>query len=82
MALSFGAQVFILLAFAASLMVVGEARTFVVGGSEGWRFGFNYTDWALKTSPFYLHDKLGEYRMLIMHAIFVFKKYFSHKMII
>ncbi|KAF5445002.1 hypothetical protein F2P56_034087 [Juglans regia] len=23
-----------------------------------WRFGFNYTDWALKTSPFYLNDKL------------------------
>ncbi|XP_040998020.1 blue copper protein 1b-like [Juglans microcarpa x Juglans regia] len=58
MAFTFGAQGFILLAIAASFLVVGEARTIVVGGSEGWRFGFNYTDWALKASPFYLNDKL------------------------
>ncbi|KAG2663776.1 hypothetical protein I3760_16G048600 [Carya illinoinensis] len=58
MAFTFGARGFILLVIAVSFLVVGEARTIVVGGSEGWRLGFNYTDWALKTSPFYLHDKL------------------------
>ncbi|KAG2663779.1 hypothetical protein I3843_16G051100 [Carya illinoinensis] len=58
MAFTFGAQGFILLAIAASFLVIGEARTIVVGGSEGWRPGFNYTDWALNTSPFYLNDKL------------------------
>ncbi|KAI3448091.1 hypothetical protein Pfo_004756 [Paulownia fortunei] len=30
----------------------------VVGGSENWRFGFNYTDWAIKNGPFYLNDTL------------------------
>lgn len=31
----------------------------VVGGSEHWRFGFNYTDWSIKNGPFYLNDTLG-----------------------
>ncbi|ERN06654.1 hypothetical protein AMTRI_Chr01g112630 [Amborella trichopoda] len=30
----------------------------VVGGDQGWTFGFNYTDWALKSGPFYLGDTL------------------------
>lgn len=30
----------------------------IVGGSENWRFGFNYTDWAIKNGPFYLNDTL------------------------
>ncbi|KAB1220391.1 hypothetical protein CJ030_MR3G009851 [Morella rubra] len=58
MAFSYGAQGFVLLLMAASLLAVGEAKTIVVGGSEGWRFGFNYTDWALQNSPFYINDKL------------------------
>ncbi|KAG6624736.1 hypothetical protein CIPAW_16G048500 [Carya illinoinensis] len=57
-AFTFGAQGLIMLAIAVSFFVVGEARTIIVGGSEGWRPGVNYTDWALKTSPFYLNDKL------------------------
>lgn len=35
-------------------------KKIVVGGSENWRFGFNYADWALKNGPFYLNDVLGE----------------------
>ncbi|CAN6682077.1 unnamed protein product [Malus baccata var. baccata] len=58
MALSSNAQVFILLLAAASLLAVTEARTVVVGGSEAWRFGYNYTDWALQNSPFYINDQL------------------------
>ncbi|XP_021851327.2 uncharacterized protein [Spinacia oleracea] len=30
----------------------------VVGGSSNWNFGFNYTDWALKSGPFYINDVL------------------------
>ncbi|KAL5558607.1 hypothetical protein UlMin_034818 [Ulmus minor] len=47
-----------LLLVAASLLAACEARTIVVGGSEGWHLGFNYTDWALANSPFYFNDKL------------------------
>lgn len=37
-----------------------SSNTFVVvGGSENWRFGFNYTDWAIKNAPFFLNDTLG-----------------------
>lgn len=48
-----------LLFLTASLLAVSEARTIEVGGSEGWHIGFNYTDWAIKNSPFYINDKLG-----------------------
>ena len=62
MALMSSAQLgFILLVAVASLLEVSEAKTIVVGGLEGWRFGFNYTDWALQNSPFYINDELGEY---------------------
>ncbi|KMT00568.1 hypothetical protein BVRB_9g218660 [Beta vulgaris subsp. vulgaris] len=30
----------------------------VVGGSYNWNFGFNYSDWALKSGPYYLNDVL------------------------
>lgn len=44
----------------ATTMAIAEARTIVVGGSQNWRYGYNYTDWALKNSPFFINDKLGE----------------------
>ncbi|KAK4424182.1 hypothetical protein Salat_1611600 [Sesamum alatum] len=35
------------------------SRRIIVGGSDhNWRFGFNYTDWAIKNAPFYLNDTL------------------------
>ncbi|KAK6121402.1 hypothetical protein DH2020_044852 [Rehmannia glutinosa] len=34
------------------------SKKIVVGGSENWHFGFNYTDWAIKNGPFYLNDTL------------------------
>ncbi|CAK9155868.1 unnamed protein product [Ilex paraguariensis] len=53
------AQVLVLLAIACMVTVCqGQAETIVVGGSENWRFGFNYTDWALKRAPFYINDTL------------------------
>ncbi|XP_030540091.1 uncharacterized protein LOC115747905 [Rhodamnia argentea] len=42
----------------ATTMAIAEARTIIVGGSENWRYGYNYTDWALKNSPFFFNDKL------------------------
>ncbi|KAI6688183.1 hypothetical protein NL676_025011 [Syzygium grande] len=41
-----------------SAVMAAEARSIVVGGSENWRPGFNYTDWSLKNSPFYINDTL------------------------
>ncbi|GMN40042.1 hypothetical protein TIFTF001_009267 [Ficus carica] len=57
MGLSFGAKGCLLL-LTACLLAVCEARTIVVGGSEGWHYGLNYTDWAIQNSPFYFKDKL------------------------
>ncbi|XP_073158760.1 uncharacterized protein [Henckelia pumila] len=34
------------------------SRRIVVGGSESWHFGYNYTEWAIKNGPFYLNDIL------------------------
>ncbi|XVE93323.1 hypothetical protein REPUB_Repub01dG0182000 [Reevesia pubescens] len=30
----------------------------IVGGSENWHFGFNYSDWAYQNAPFYYNDTL------------------------
>ncbi|KAK9269847.1 hypothetical protein L1049_025420 [Liquidambar formosana] len=46
------------LLIAASMVAVSQADTVVVGGSEGWRLGFNYTNWALQHGRFYINDKL------------------------
>ena len=44
----------------ASMVAVNGARTIVVGDSEGWRSGTNYTDWSIKNSPMYINDILGQ----------------------
>ncbi|XP_008459215.2 extensin-3 [Cucumis melo] len=33
-------------------------RKIIVGGSNQWQLGFDYTDWALKNGPFYVNDIL------------------------
>jgi hypothetical protein len=38
----------------------------IVGGSEGWRFNFSYTDWAIKNGPVYLNDTLGEFTIFLV----------------
>ncbi|KAH0850801.1 hypothetical protein HID58_095241 [Brassica napus] len=35
-------------------------RKIIVGGDKEWTYGFNYSDWASKTAPFFLNDILGE----------------------
>ncbi|KAF5745676.1 CUB and sushi domain-containing protein 3 [Tripterygium wilfordii] len=34
------------------------SKKLVVGDLQSWRYGSNYTDWAIKTSPFFLNDTL------------------------
>ncbi|XP_058735425.1 uncharacterized protein LOC131607438 [Vicia villosa] len=35
-----------------------ESKNINVGGSQNWQFGYNYSDWAIKSGPFYLNDTL------------------------
>ncbi|XP_058099964.1 uncharacterized protein LOC131244358 [Magnolia sinica] len=42
----------------ASMPAINQAATKIVGGSDNWRFGFNYSDWAHKNGPFYQNDTL------------------------
>ncbi|XP_054797288.1 uncharacterized protein LOC129302431 [Prosopis cineraria] len=37
---------------------MSEGRSIVVGDSQGWRAGTNYTDWAIRNSPFRINDTL------------------------
>ncbi|XP_068641235.1 blue copper protein 1b-like [Aristolochia californica] len=38
--------------------VTTDAAKIIVGGVQRWHFGFNYSDWACKTGPFYINDTL------------------------
>ncbi|XP_074331222.1 uncharacterized protein LOC141668304 [Apium graveolens] len=35
-----------------------KSRKIIVGGDQKWRFGFNYTNWAIKEGPFFVNDTL------------------------
>uniref|UniRef100_A0A0D2ZZ08 Phytocyanin domain-containing protein n=1 Tax=Brassica oleracea var. oleracea TaxID=109376 RepID=A0A0D2ZZ08_BRAOL len=35
-----------------------EPRKIIVGGDKEWTYGFNYSDWASKTAPFFVNDIL------------------------
>ncbi|GLT37000.1 hypothetical protein SLA2020_113440 [Shorea laevis] len=35
-----------------------NSKKIIVGGSDNWHFGVNYTDWAFKNAPFYFNDTL------------------------
>ncbi|XP_062177473.1 blue copper protein 1a-like [Alnus glutinosa] len=65
------AHVSLILIVAASTLAVCSANKYaphpkysqgpnkiIVGGSEGWRFDFSYTNWARKNGPFYVNDTL------------------------
>ncbi|KAG6432941.1 hypothetical protein SASPL_104535 [Salvia splendens] len=34
------------------------SKRLIVGGDQNWRFGFNYTNWAINNAPFFLNDTL------------------------
>ncbi|KAG0449781.1 hypothetical protein HPP92_015829 [Vanilla planifolia] len=49
---------FFVLVLLSSSPVTTIASKINVGGPVNWTFGFNYTDWALKSAPFYVNDTL------------------------
>ncbi|KAK7400830.1 hypothetical protein VNO78_12137 [Psophocarpus tetragonolobus] len=59
-----------------------QPRNIIVGGSEGWHFGFNYTDWAFKNGPYYLNDTLvfkydGPNATSFPHSVYMFSNFWS-----
>ncbi|KAE8667427.1 peroxidase 10-like [Hibiscus syriacus] len=74
MGFKFGHGGLVLVLFAASMVEVSLAnkelgshhrhshtsspKRIIVGGSQNWHFGVNYTDWSLKNAPSYLNDTL------------------------
>ena len=59
MAVSFGKGLLVLLLTLVATLAISQAETVVVGGSQGWRYGYNYTNWALNHGAFFLGDTLG-----------------------
>ena len=53
MAISFGKGLLVLLITLIAPLAISKAETVVVGESEGWRYGYNYTDWALNHGAFF-----------------------------
>ncbi|KAF7840867.1 plastocyanin-like domain protein [Senna tora] len=59
-----------------------KPQNVVVGGSQNWQFGFNYTAWAIKNSPFYLNDTLvfkyaAPNATTFPHSVYMFSNYKS-----
>lgn len=42
----------------------------IVGGSDHWRFGFNYSVWAFQNAPIYVNDILGQFMNHISFLLF------------
>ncbi|KAL3514549.1 hypothetical protein ACH5RR_027266 [Cinchona calisaya] len=58
MAITFGKGSLLLLLTLVAILAISQAETIIVGGSEGWRYGYDYNDWAAKHGPFYINDTL------------------------
>ncbi|KAK8596786.1 hypothetical protein V6N13_001393 [Hibiscus sabdariffa] len=72
-------QIILLLAVAASLLTVTQAATVVVGGSENWRYGYNYTEWAANIAPFYFQDTLVfKYDNKTAHSVYMLPNLWSY----
>ncbi|TXG64375.1 hypothetical protein EZV62_011369 [Acer yangbiense] len=41
-----------------SLNYTNEPNKIIVGGSDHWHYGFNYSVWAFQNNPFYVNDVL------------------------
>lgn len=50
----------LILAMVSAVAPFAMAEDIVVGGKEGWRFDFNYTEWAA-TQTFWVGDNLGNF---------------------
>ncbi|XP_030445343.2 uncharacterized protein LOC115667960 [Syzygium oleosum] len=59
-------------------------KKIVVGGSENWHFGFDYSAWAHKNSPFYVNDTLvfkfdpPSDNNTHPHSVYVFQNFWSY----
>ncbi|MCL7028614.1 hypothetical protein MKW94_009546 [Papaver nudicaule] len=58
-------------------------RTINVGGSENWRFGFNYTEWSVHNGPFFVKDTLvfkyeAPNATTPPHSVYLFSDYWSY----
>ncbi|XVE70001.1 hypothetical protein DITRI_Ditri10aG0036600 [Diplodiscus trichospermus] len=72
-------QIILLVAVVASLFAVTQAATVVVGGSENWRYGYNYTEWAANTAPFYFEDTLVfNYEKTPAHSVYLLPNLWSY----
>jgi len=58
-----------------------QPKKIIVGGSQNWHFGYNYSDWAIKNGPFYLNDTLGIVCFIIIQKIFPSIIYWSRLII-
>ncbi|KAM7251910.1 hypothetical protein ACFE04_023793 [Oxalis oulophora] len=50
----------------------GSPKKFMVGGTDGWVFGVNYTEWADKNGPFHVNDSLV-FKYDQKHAVYLLK---------
>ncbi|OMO74883.1 Plastocyanin-like protein [Corchorus olitorius] len=72
-------QIILLVAMAASLFAVTQADTVVVGGSENWRYGYNYTEWAADNAPIYFQDTLVfKYKKSPAHSVYLLPNLYSY----
>jgi len=46
-----------------------QPKKIIVGGSQNWHFGYNYSDWAIKNGPFYLNDTLGKLPFIVNYEL-------------
>ncbi|MED6218251.1 hypothetical protein PIB30_025176 [Stylosanthes scabra] len=44
---------------ACAIVGSSEGKSILVGGSQGWRAGTNYTQWTMQNSPFHINDTLA-----------------------
>ena len=55
------------------------SKTVVVGGSQNWVYGFNYSDWALQNGPFHLNDTLVfKYDLQPSHNVYLLPNFWSY----
>ncbi|XWS14654.1 hypothetical protein CRYUN_Cryun35bG0027800 [Craigia yunnanensis] len=72
-------QIILLVAVAASLLAITQAANVIVGGSENWRYGYNYTEWAANTAPFYFEDSLVfKYENTPAHSVYLLPNLWSY----
>ncbi|KAE8727913.1 putative Thioredoxin superfamily protein [Hibiscus syriacus] len=72
-------QIILSVAIAASLLTLTQAATVIVGGSENWRYGYNYTEWAANTAPFCFQDTLVfKYDNTTAHSVYMLPNLWSY----